>query len=199
VIAIIDYGMGNSTSVLKGLKKIGVNAFITSNVSDIESSSKIVLPGVGAYGDGVKHLQELGLFSKIRDEVLEKKKPFLGICLGMQLIGKSSEESKGVEGLFLLDFEVVRFQTNEKIPHVGWNSLYKKRESKLFQNISDRSDFYFVHSFHVRSDIDETIGESLHGYNFTSVIEKGNIFGTQFHPEKSQKFGLEILKNFSRL
>jgi glutamine amidotransferase len=198
VIAIIDYGMGNSTSVLKAFHKIGVNAFVTANSSDLAESTKIVLPGVGAYGDGVKNLKKRGFFSTILDEV-EKGKPFLGICLGMQLIGKSSEESDGVQGLSLIDFDVIKFQNKDiKIPHVGWNSLKQTKQSKLFDGIPNEADFYFVHSYHVK-ETDKSIGNTLHGETFTSVIEKDNVFGTQFHPEKSQKYGLGILRNFSRL
>jgi len=200
MIAIIDYGMGNSNSVKKAFESIGIKSVITNKESEIKNSSKILIPGVGAFGDAVDALHKLNIFELIKDEALNKKKPLLGICLGMQLLAKSSKESEGFEGFGFIETVCRKFECDLKIPHVGWNDIeITKPFSPLFKNIPNHSDFYFVHSYHFDADIEEKSSTVDYGYKFASSLERENIFGVQFHPEKSQKYGLEILKNFGEL
>jgi len=197
MISIIDYGMGNSASVKKAFDFLNIKCNITSSLDEIKLSDKILIPGVGAYSDAVDALHELKLFEEIQELVLVKKKPILGICLGMQLLANSSEESSDKEGFGFIDTQCKRFECDLKIPHVGWNDIeVVNKDSLLFKNVLNHSDFYFVHSYHFDENIDEKSSVVDYGYKFTSSIEKDNIFGVQFHPEKSQKYGLEILKNF---
>ena len=203
MIVIIDYGMGNLRSVSKAFDAIDVEHIISSDPHSLETASKILLPGVGAFGDGMKNLQELGFIDVLKKEVIENKKPFLGICLGMQLLAKTSEEMGSHNGLGFIDAQIKRFDINTlnlKVPHVGWNNVKYKSSSSLFKNIPDSSDFYFVHSFHMISSNKKIItGSTDYGYDFISSIQNENIYGCQFHPEKSQTYGLQILKNFSEL
>ena len=200
-IAIIDYGMGNLRSVQKAFEKIGVKATITNDKKEIQNASKIILPGVGAFKDAMANLNELELISILNEEVLEKKKPFLGICLGMQLVAKTSEEFGLTNGLGWIDAKIVRFPKSElKVPHVGWNDINFTKESLLFENIPNNKDFYFVHSYYFdNQDKECVIATCKYGIDFTCSIQKENIFSTQFHPEKSQTYGLQILKNFASL
>jgi glutamine amidotransferase len=203
-IVIIDYHMGNLRSVQKAFEKIGCDALITSDINKIKNASKIVLPGVGAFADGMKNLQKLKLLSLLEDEILVKKKPFLGICLGMQLLSNKSYENTKTKGFGWLNAEVVKFNFDKyskklKIPHIGWNDIAYKNQTKLFKNIPNKSDFYFVHSYHLKTDEDIITSTTEYGFNFISSIQKENIYAVQFHPEKSQKVGLELLKNFTKL
>ena len=200
-IVIIDYNMGNLRSVEKAFEKIGCDVTITNDPDTIRGADKIVLPGVGAFKDGMKHLNELGLIELLKKEVLVNKKPFLGICLGMQLLANKSYENGETNGLSWIDAEVIKFDFTTKtdklkIPHVGWNNVLYQNENKLFKDINNNSDFYFVHSFHFK--VNENIITSItdYGFNFASSIQKDNIFAFQFHPEKSQTVGLKIIENF---
>lgn len=198
-IVIVDYGMGNLRSVQKAFEKIGFPAVISSDSSKIKQASHIVLPGVGAFGDAIKNLQKLGLVEVLNEEVLQNKKPFLGICLGMQLLANKSYELGEHSGLGWIDGEVVRFKfdTNLKIPHVGWNNVNYTKASVLFDGIKDGSDFYFVHSYYFSAnDKTNVLSYTDYGFDFVSSVAKDNIFGVQFHPEKSQDNGLKILQNF---
>ncbi len=198
MIAIVDYGMGNLKSVEKGFLKIGRNVIITSSPGDIGNAKAVVLPGVGAFRDCVKHLDELSLVESIIKSI-EKGKPFLGICLGLQVLFTESEEFGHSKGFDIFKGRVVRFPKNElKVPHMGWNSVKLRSETTLFKGIADRQYFYFVHSYYVLpDDKDMVTGTTDYGVEFVSMIGKGNVFATQFHPEKSQTLGLKILENFS--
>ena len=200
-IVIIDYNMGNLRSVQKAFEKVGSDAIITNNHDLIKEAEKIVLPGVGSFRDGMKHLDELGLISLLQEEIIEKRKLFLGICLGMQLISKKSQENGETKGLGWIDGEVIKFDflSNEnrlKIPHVGWNNVLYKNKNRLLENIPNNSDFYFVHSYHFKAYEDVVTSITDYGFDFVSSLNKDNIYAFQFHPEKSQSVGLEILKNF---
>lgn len=198
-IVIIDYGMGNLRSVQKAFEHVGVDALITRDPTIIQNASKIVLPGVGAFKDAMHNLRELGLIDVLNDVILQEKKPFLGICLGMQLIATKSYEFGETQGLGWIDAQIVRFPDSDlKIPHVGWNNLSFTNSSPLFENIPDNSDFYFVHSYYFDADDTYATGICDYGTQFIASVQKENIFATQFHPEKSQKHGLAIIENFSK-
>jgi len=198
MIAIVDYGMGNATSVKKAFDALKVESIITSNKEDLKLANKILIPGVGSFGDAVDALHKLDIFQTIKDEVLLQKKPILGICLGMQLLAESSEESIDKKGFGFIQTTCKKFDITLKVPHVGWNNI-THNNSILFKNIPNESDFYFVHSYHFEEALLEASSSLEYGYTFTPSIEKQNIFGVQFHPEKSQKYGLELLKNFGDL
>ena len=199
-LVIIDYKMGNLRSVQKAFEKIGCNAIISNDKDIILNAKKLVLPGVGAFKDGMKHLEELDLIETLNKKVLEDKIPILGICLGMQLLSKKSYENGETEGLGWIDAEVIKFEfdnKNLKVPHVGWNEvIFQDEDNLLFSNIENHKDFYFVHSYYFKPHENVTTTTTDYGFEFTSSINKNNIFATQFHPEKSQKNGLQILKNF---
>ncbi len=195
MIAIVDYGMGNLPNVERALKLYTDNVVITSEAAVIKKADKIILPGVGAFGDAMRNIDRLGL----REILVEasKTKPFLGICLGMQLVFETSEEDLNEKGLGIVKGSVKKFKPmGLKVPEIGWNSIKKPFESKILSGISEGSYFYFVHSYHVVPEEDVAAGITNYGYDFVSVIEKGNIMATQFHPEKSHDEGLKILKNF---
>ena len=200
MVVIVDYGMGNLNSVRKALEVLGADAVISNKKSDLENADRIILPGVGAFGQGMKNLKELGLIDALKKEVLEKKKPFLGLCLGMQLIAKNSTELGFNDGLGWLDAEVRSLAEKSrtiKIPHIGWNEITFKPESPLFIGFQNKPAFYFVHSYHVICNSESDVAATCdYGLTFTAAINKDNIFGTQFHPEKSQTVGLQVLKNF---
>lgn len=202
MIAIIDYGLGNLRSVSKALLLLGEDNLITNNKDDIEKADKLILPGVGAFGDGMKNLKESSLDKILTQQVLFKKKPILGLCLGMQLLAKNSEELGFHQGLGWIDAEVKKLESEKhklKIPHVGWNDVFPKKDAMLFKEMHEPS-FYFVHSYQVVcKDPDIVSATCNYGYTFTAAIQKGNIFGVQFHPEKSQKDGLKLLENFIKL
>ncbi len=200
MIAIIDYGMGNLPNVKRALEKFTNDVIITENIEEITKADKLILPGVGAFGDAMRNIDKLGLREIIKKEAQEK--PLLGICLGMQLLFEKSEEDKEEKGLGIIEGEVLRF-SNEiklKIPEMGWNSVKKTKESKILKNIDDNSYFYFVHSYYVKpKDKEVTAGNTYYGLDFTSVVEKDNIMAAQFHPEKSHEIGLKILENFVKI
>ena len=196
--------MGNLRSVQKAFEKVGCDAIISNNHALIKSADKIVLPGVGSFQDGMKNLNDLKLISLLNDEIIEKKKPFLGICLGMQLIANKSYENGETKGLGWVDAEVTKFdfsssQQKLKVPHVGWNNIIYQNKNNLFDTIPNHHDFYFVHSYYFKTE--EKIITSLtdYGFDFVSSIQKNNIYAFQFHPEKSQTSGLKILENFVNL
>lgn len=196
MIAVIDYDAGNIRSVTKALEKMGGTIILTKSPEIVQKSSKIILPGVGAFGQAVDTLTQLKLMKVIRSEIL-KGKPFMGICLGFQLLFESSEESPDRSGLGILAGTVKRFRTELKVPHLGWNQVTQSTESLLWKGISDESYFYFAHSFYVPKE-ENTFSCGITDYDspFISAVSKDNIFGVQFHPEKSQALGLKILKNF---
>jgi glutamine amidotransferase len=200
---IADYGMGNLGSVANMLKRIGVDAVVSSNVEDIERADKLILPGVGAFETGMKNLLTLGIAPVLSQKVLEKKTPILGICLGMQLMTKCSEEGN-VAGLGWMDARTVRFthngQTPLRIPHMGWNTVSSPKECALLRDMPDEPRFYFVHSYYVVcNDSEDVSGVTHYGCDFASIFQKLNLFGVQFHPEKSHKFGMRVLQNFAKL
>jgi len=197
MIAVVDYGMGNLGSVQKALESVGAQAVITSDPAVILKAERIVLPGVGAFGDGMKGLQERNLVDSIRNTI-ESGKPFLGICLGLQLLFSESEEGGKIAGLDIIKGIVRKFPESDlKIPHMGWNGIKKKKECSLLKNIPDEAYMYFVHSYYVEPE-DETViaAKTEYGAEFTSMICKDNMCGMQFHPEKSQELGLRILESF---
>jgi imidazole glycerol-phosphate synthase subunit HisH len=199
-VVIIDYGMGNIASVAKAIKKIGARVEISSEAKVIAEASHIILPGVGAFGDGMKNLNCLGLVEVLKNNVLINKKPFLGICLGMQLLADKSYEFGEHEGLGWIDGEVVKIQSAElnlPLPHIGWNNIEPAGAvGELFKNIIDYN-FYFVHSYHLAcAEQDIVTSYCQYGQRFVASLEKDNIFAVQFHPEKSQAGGLKILENF---
>jgi glutamine amidotransferase len=196
MIAIVDYGMGNLFSVQKALERIGAGALVTENPGDLAAAEKIILPGVGAFGDAMRELEKRGLAASIKFEA-EKGKIILGICLGLQVFFEKSEESPGIPGLGFLPGEVRRFTTHLKVPHMGWNQLNMKKKSPLYQGIEEGSYFYFVHSYYVvPQNPDDIATTTEYGGEFTSSVWRRNLMATQFHPEKSQEKGLRILKNF---
>lgn len=202
-IAIIDYGMGNLFSVRKVLESLGVNVVITNDPEKILTADKLILPGVGHFGKAMENLKRLNLIETLNTAVLQNKTPILGICLGMQLMAKRSEEGD-TEGLGWFDAEVVKFNVKDqlrfKVPHVGWNCVEVNMLSKLMSNIDDTAEFYFVHSYYMKlNDPAETLNTTVYEEAFTSAIEKGNIFGVQYHPEKSHDVGEVLLANFVHL
>jgi len=195
MIAIVDYGMGNLKSVSKAFEFISRDEILVTDKAEVlQRADRIVLPGVGSFGDAVSNLSKLGLIVALRTEVLEKKKPFLGICLGMQILAEKGFEHGTHQGLGFIKGTVTRFEVDLKVPHIGWNNIKIKKNNQLLTD--DSHDFYFVHSYHLKSDDDIVCATCNYGYEFIAAIKKYNIFATQFHPEKSQKAGLQILKNF---
>ena len=196
MIAVVDYGMGNLRSVQKGFEKVGFEAIVTSDIKTIESASRVVLPGVGAFSDCMNNLEERGLVEPVIRGI-EKGKPFLGICLGLQLLFEESEEFGNCKGLGLIKGKVKRFPKGDlKVPHMGWNSIKKVKDTPILADLADDSYLYFVHSYYVLPDEDVVATTTGYGMDFTSSIVKDNIFACQFHPEKSQADGLKILKAF---
>jgi len=196
MIAIVDYGMANLHSVQKGFERVGYEAVITSDPRVIASASGLVLPGVGAFKVCMDNLRERGLVEPLY-QWIEEERPFLGICVGLQLLFTESEEFGSCKGLGIFRGKVRRFPHELKVPHMGWNTLTIQKPGPLFKNIEDPSYFYFVHSYYVDCEEAEIIAATTpYGGPFTSAIWKGPIFGCQFHPEKSQALGLQVLKNF---
>ena len=199
MIAIIDYGMGNLRSVQKGFEKVGFEAVVTDNPKVVRDAEKVVLPGVGAFGDAMHNLREAGMLEVIH-ETVNSGKPFLGICLGLQLMFESSDEGGFYEGLKIFPGRVRLLPPGLKVPHMGWNQIEIQREVPIFKGIPDGSAFYFVHSFYVEpSEPEYTTTLTDYGIKFTSVASMDKIFGIQFHPEKSSTLGLKILQNFGEL
>ena len=201
MIAIIDYNAGNLKSVEKALHFLGQECVVTRDFYEIEQADKVILPGVGAFGDAMGQLKKYELDKVIR-EVTQKGTPFLGICLGLQLLFEGSDESQGVEGLHILDGAIKRIpdQPGLKIPHIGWNSLNLQNNGRLFAGLEEHPYVYFVHSYYLQAE-DEQIVKAMTEYSTTihASVEKDNIFACQFHPEKSGDVGLAILKNFAQL
>ena len=201
MIAIIDYNAGNLKSVEKALVSLGEECVITRDREQLLSADKVILPGVGAFGDAMEQLRKYNLDKVIR-EIVDKGTPFLGICLGLQLLFESSEESPEIEGLGILKGKILRIPDKEglKIPHIGWNSLKYPNEGRLFQGIPEDSYVYFVHSYYLKAE-DESIVRATTEYStlIHASVEKNNIFACQFHPEKSSEVGLQILKNFTQI
>ena len=196
MIAVVDYGMGNLRSVEKGFKKVGIDATVTSNPVVVNDADAVVLPGVGAFRDCIKNLSDLSLTDAVIKSI-QKGKPYLGICLGLQVLFSESEEFGRCSGLDIFKGKVVRFQIKEKVPHMGWNNVNVIKKPPLFSGVPDGSFFYFVHSFYVVPDDKNIIaGTTDYGVTFTSMIWKDNVIATQFHPEKSQGLGLRVLKGF---
>lgn len=201
MIAIIDYDAGNIKSVEKALQKLGREVVITRDAEVILNADKVILPGVGAFGDAMENLKKYQL-DQVIYQVVEKQIPFLGICLGLQLLFEKSDESKGVAGLGILEGEICRIPDCEdlKIPHMGWNSLHLQNDGRLFKGLDENSYVYFVHSYYLKAK-DESIVKATTEYSthIHASVEKGNVFACQFHPEKSSDVGLQILKNFVEL
>ena len=199
MVAIIDYGMGNTGSVKNAMTFLGEESIITNRADEIDRASHIILPGVGAFGDAMQKLEELGLPELLHREVFEKGKIFLGICLGMQLLADVGEEGGERRGLGWIPGRVSRLKVDEdayRLPHVGWNDVTPTTDATLFRNV-EPSIFYFVHSFVLRpTDPSAVSATCTYGETFAASVQQGNIFGTQFHPEKSQKSGLALLRNF---
>lgn len=202
MIIIIDYGLGNTRSIFAKFDQMDEKVLISSSISDIEQADSIVLPGVGSFNRGIENIIKMGIYDVLQDCILRKKIPTLGICLGMQLFSKSSEEGSGT-GLGLFQADTIKFQFDKNlklpVPHMGWNTIKIQRESEILNNIPDNSRFYFVHSFHlVCRDHSDILATTHYGYDYPSIIQKNNIIGVQFHPEKSHKQGIQLLKNFAR-
>lgn len=204
MIVIIDYNMGNLGSIKNMIKKIGSNAIISSDPEDILKADKLILPGVGAFDNGMRNLECLGIIPAINYKVIKERTPILGICLGMQLFTERSEEGS-LQGLgwisgYSKKFDFTGSNFNYKIPHMGWNDIKIQKESQLFDSLSEEPRFYFVHSYYVvcnnGSDI---LATTEYGYEFTSAVARDNIYGTQFHPEKSHRYGMKVLENFVEL
>jgi len=200
MIGIVDYGLGNLASVAGAVTKLGFQAEVTADATRLAAADKLILPGVGAFGDGMKKLHERKLVAPLTDLVLAGKKPVLGICLGFQLMAASSEEFGEHEGLGWVDAQVVRLAPEDqsmRVPHVGWNELHQIGDCILFDDVPSDALFYYVHSFRLAPANDNIVtGECDYGGRFTSAIQQGSVFGTQFHPEKSQRHGLTVLQNF---
>ena len=201
MIAIIDYDAGNIRSVEKAMAKLGQEVWITRDRERIMNADKVILPGVGSFGDAMANLREYNLVEVIKDVVAEKK-PFLGICLGLQLLYESSEETPGVEGLGILKGKILKIpeQKDLKIPHMGWNSLHLQNDGRLFRGIEQNPYVYFVHSYYLKAGEEKTVKATTeYSVNIHASVEKDNVFACQFHPEKSGDLGLQILKNFAEL
>lgn len=196
MIAIVDYGMGNLRSVEKGFLKVGMDVKVVSRPKEIDNAQAVVLPGVGSFRDCMRNLEKMSLVDSLMRSI-QKGKPYLGICLGLQVLFSESEEFGVYKGFNIFEGKVVRFQVNLKVPHMGWNNIKILRRPPILNGIQDEAFFYFVHSFYVIPDDTNIVATTTeYGVRFTSMIWKDNIFATQFHPEKSQEVGLRILKNF---
>lgn len=200
-LIIVDYGVGNLASIKNILKKIGVDSVITSDEATIARADKLILPGVGAFDTCSEKLQQSGLLPILNKKVLDEKVPVLGICVGMQLLAEGSEEGV-LPGLGWIRGRIIKFRQDRlpataKIPHMGWTQVYLKKPSRLFQDMYEEPRYYFVHSYHAQLDSpDDELLYAEYGYPFTAAVEKDNILGVQFHPEKSHKFGMKLLFNF---
>jgi len=204
MLVVVDSGISNIGSLVNMLRKIGVAATVSHLKDDIEQADKLILPGIGSFDAGMQRLSAMNLQDVLNKKVKEERTPTLGSCLGMQRMARSSTEGK-VAGLSWFDAEVIRFDPSlqdpqVKIPHMGWNFIDQVKASRLFENFPPNPKFYFVHSYHFKpNNEDDVLATTHHGYPFASAIEKGNIAGVQFHPEKSHKFGMQLLKNFVEL
>lgn len=199
-IVIVDYHTGNSNSIKRTLDRIGGLSIISSQVEDLTHADKIILPGIGHFAKAMANLKELGLLDALNEAVLIKRKAVLGICLGMELMAMTSEEGN-TPGLQWLDAEAVRFKISvsaqRKVPHMGWNSIQIKKASTLMKGVEELSEFYFAHSYYLKiNDRSDLLNETEYGISFPSAVERNNIFGVQYHPEKSHRAGVQVLKNF---
>jgi len=203
VIGIVDYNMGNLASVINAFAKVGADAVLESDPSKLSQYDKLILPGVGAYGDAMEHLASNGMDEAVKAYAATGK-PLLGICLGMQLLFESSEEFGSTQGLGLIPGKVVafdeaKFDHPQKVPHMGWNEMFKQTDTPLFDGLDDNFYLYFVHSFHALCEDKYAIGKTHYGYEFVSAVQNENIYGIQPHPEKSHENGLKIIENFVNL
>jgi len=200
MLALIDYGLGNLRSICAALERLDIRYERTADAARIRAADALIIPGVGAFQDGMRNLQTLGLIPVLSSLVLEQERPVLGICLGFQLMSFEGFEFGRAEGLGWLDARVIKMEPMEglRIPHVGWNDCVQKKPTTLFADVPGDALFYFTHSYHVECrDPSDVIATSDHGYSFVAAVQRGHIFGTQFHPEKSQAHGLTVLKNFA--
>lgn len=202
-VLIIDYGMSNLGSIIRALEECDGDVIVSDNPNDLKFAERIILPGVGSFGDGMKNLSKKGWIGKIKKETLNNNIPLLDICLGMQLLANKGYEGGEYEGLGLIPGEVKKFQPDfkkERIPHIGWNEIHKVNSNKLLEDIADNSDFYFVHSYYFEvKNIENILAWTPYCGRFCSVVNSGNVYGTQFHPEKSIPAGFKLLKNFLNL
>jgi len=199
-IIIVDYRTGNSNSIKRTLDQIGSRSIISSQIEDLTQADKIILPGVGHFAKAMANLKELDLLEALNEAVLIKRKTVLGICLGMELMAMRSQEGD-TQGLQWLDAEAVRFKSSaaarHKVPHMGWNRIQIKKVSALMKGVENLSEFYFAHSYHLKiNDRSDLLNETEYGISFPSAVERNNIFGVQYHPEKSHRTGVRVLKNF---
>ncbi len=204
MMVVIDYGLGNLGSIANMLQKIGAKAVVTSDPQLILDARKLILPGVGAFDNGMANLEKLALVEVLQRKVRVEKVPVLGICLGAQLMTRSSEEGRK-PGLGWLEADTIRFFSRQsapsfKVPHMGWSEVVGRKPTELFRDMESPARFYFVHSYHFLCEhADDVLTTTFYGYEFPSAFERGNIFGVQFHPEKSHKFGMRLLQNFAAL
>lgn len=203
MIAIINYGLGNLASIRNMFKRIGAEAVVTNEIEEIRKADKLLLPGVGHFKKGMTNLNDSGLREVLQDEVVMKKKPILGICLGAQLMTRHSEEGD-IDGLGWVDADTVKFDRTKlgslPIPHMGWTDIAVKNSCELWKDLPEDPRFYFVHSYHFRFQQEfEITATARYGYDFACAFQKGNVYGAQFHPEKSHKFGMKVLENFNKL
>jgi glutamine amidotransferase len=198
MIGIIDYHLNNLRSVQKAFEKVGVDSFVSDNAAELRKADKLILPGVGAFGQAIQNLQSLGL-DKVVKEHAASGRCLLGICLGMQLLFTKSYELGEFDGLNLVNGEVKIFPSTVKVPHMGWNQIEIVHKSSILNGVEEKSFVYFVHSYYVEPKNNITLTQTDYGFKFASIIQQKNIYGIQFHPEKSQSTGLLLLKNFSEL
>lgn len=202
MICIINYRLGNIRSLVKAFKKMGGEIVVSEKIADIRKAKKLVLPGVGSFEKGMENLKKIDLISVLKEQILMREKPILGICLGMQLMFRNSEEDGFAEGFGFINGEVKKFNFDSaselKSPHMGWNNVFggNYNSINIFEGVEENSNFYFVHGYHALLSENINCVYTDYGYSFVSAIQKNNIYGTQFHPEKSQKEGLKIIKNF---
>ena len=197
-IKIVDYGMGNIQSVKNAFELLNNKVEIINDPSEIKDADGIILPGVGAFGNAIKNLQELKFIEPIKENVINQNVPLLGICLGMQLLADKSEERGIYDGLSLIPGNICKIPSIDgyRLPHIGWNEVSIKLKDPLFENINDKRSFYFVHSYRFECDEQFVVATTNYGQNINAVVQKGNVFGVQFHPEKSQRKGLHLINNF---